>query len=387
MDHAHEKYNWLSNHLPFKTAGKKILIIGTASIFALWFLFLFGPSAAKTVSSINLPGSANGVSPDLLPNVTCNPEPVAEVQKPHEEPPAPKFNESKVALLIEDRPVVHLAPLVLHMISVVPEDWKFQFVGSEASIQFLNRSLGVQRQEARGKLEMVVLPNTWSVKGQEPLSRTMTDIEFWKWVGGKSSWDWTDPYTDQMITGPDGSETKRTQVEWVLIFQTDSIMCANSGVSLNSWLDYDYVGAPWGPGDGLGGNGGLSIRRVSRIIQVLENDHRPENDGALEDLWLVQRLQLLPGAKMANGTTEQKFSVEQVWHDEPMGYHLGWSGARLPEGVWDEKEKRDKIWNWCPEIKLILNMRLEREGCPDGQPSKLKARATEEDWTRRLKTF
>jgi len=172
-----------------------------------------------------------------------------------------------------------------------------------------------------------------------------------------------------------------------LIFQTDSIMCANSGVSLNSWLDYDYVGAPWGPGDGLGGNGGLSIRRVSRIIQVLENDHRPENDGALEDLWLVQRLQLLPGAKMANGTTEQKFSVEQVWHDEPMGYHLGWSGARLPEGVWDEKEKRDKIWNWCPEIKLILNMRLEREGCPDGQPSKLKARATEEDWTRRLKTF
>ena len=131
------------------------------------------------------------------------------------------------------------------MISVVPEDWKFQFVGSEASIQFLNKSLGVQRHEARGKLEMVVLPNTWSVKGQEPLSRTMTDIEFWKWVGGKSSWDWTDPYIDQMITGPDGTEIKRTQVEWVLIFQTDSIMCANSGVSLNSWLDYDYVGAPW----------------------------------------------------------------------------------------------------------------------------------------------
>jgi len=35
MDHAHEKYNWLSNNLPFKTAGKKILIIGTASVFAL----------------------------------------------------------------------------------------------------------------------------------------------------------------------------------------------------------------------------------------------------------------------------------------------------------------------------------------------------------------
>lgn len=131
------------------------------------------------------------------------------------------------------------------MISVVPEDWKFLFVGSQESITFLNQSLGVQRQEARGKLDMVLLPSNYSVKGQEPLSRTMTDLWFWKWLGGDSNWDWREPYLDEMIIGPDGKETRRTQVEWMLVFQTDSIMCANSGVSLNSWLDWDYVGAPW----------------------------------------------------------------------------------------------------------------------------------------------
>lgn len=89
---------------------------------------------------------------------------------------------------------------------------------------------------------------------------------------------------------------------------------------------------------------------------------------------------------MANGTLESEFSVEQVWQDKPMGYHLGWSGARLPEGVWDEKEKQEKIWKWCPEIKLILNMRLERDGCPDGQ-GKLKPRSAAEDWLERLKMF
>lgn len=72
---------------------------------------------------------------------------------------------------------------------------------------------------------------------------------------------------------------------------------------------------------------------------------------------------------MANGTMESQFSVEHVWSNEPMGYHLGWSGARLPGEVWNDPEQREKILNWCPEIKLILDMRLERE-CQGGRGDK-----------------
>lgn len=118
--------------------------------------------------------------------------------------------------------------------------------------------------------------------------------------------------------------------------------------------------------DPYGGNGGLSLRRVSRMIQVLNFQKRPVGFWELEDLWLVQRIGILPGARMANTTTESHFSVEHVWSDEPMGYHLGSSGALLPVGVWNSRKQREKIWNWCPEIKLILNMRLERE-CQDGK--------------------
>lgn len=109
--------------------------------------------------------------------------------------------------------------------------------------------------------------------------------------------------------------------------------------------------------DSYGGNGGLSLRRLSRIIQVLETQERNPNT-ELEDLWLVQRLGHLPGANMANTTVEASFSVENVFVDEPLGYHTGWSGARFPEGVWGTKEHRAHIWKYCPEIKMVLDMKL-----------------------------
>src|SRR5947209_576374 len=71
-------------------------------------------------------------------------------------------------------------------------------------------------------------------------------------------------------------------------------------------------------GDRFGGNGGLSLRKVSRIITVLENQIRIPRSGP-EDVWLTERLGLLPGAHMANGTTQPLFSAEMIWQDKPMG--------------------------------------------------------------------
>lgn len=160
--------------------------------------------------------------------------------------PSRPFNDSKVALLIEDRPIAHLAPLLLHMISVVPPDWRFVFLGSVESVAFLNNSLAVRTQVRSGKLDLGELPRNFSSKGKEPLSQTLTSVEFWRWLGGKDTWDWKDPYVDEEGEEPNGmAPGRRPQVEWVLIFQTDSILCANSKASLNDWLHYDWVGAPW----------------------------------------------------------------------------------------------------------------------------------------------
>lgn len=179
-----------------------------------WTILLFWPSP----------------SPSIVPVIHHPPLP----------PPRP-FNDSKVALLIEDRPVAHLAPLLLHMISVVPSDWRFVFLGGAESVAFLNRSRAVRAQVGCGKLDLRELPTAFSAKGQEPISQTLTSLAFWRWLGGADTWSWEHPYVEE----EQGVEGRRPQVEWVLLFQTDSILCANSQASLNDWLHYDWVGAPW----------------------------------------------------------------------------------------------------------------------------------------------
>ena len=62
-------------------------------------------------------------------------------------------------------------------------------------------------------------------------------------------------------------------------------------------------------------------------------------------MWFNQRISLLPGAVVANASIEAAFSVERVWHDSPMGYHLGADG-NLPAGVWDDESQRKKIYEY-----------------------------------------
>jgi uncharacterized protein YbbK (DUF523 family) len=73
---------------------------------------------------------------------------------------------------------------------------------------------------------------------------------------------------------------------------------------------------------------------------------------------------VIPGLKVANGEQENHFSVEEVWHERPMGYHVrNLGGGKLPEGVWKSKAQRKKIFDYCPEIVIIMPMKLERERC------------------------
>ncbi|TGJ72983.1 hypothetical protein EYR41_000103 [Orbilia oligospora] len=297
--------------------NRKFVFLLPASLFLVWFMWLFGPSH-ETVKS-------------ALPKVSVN-------YHPNRPPPSP-YNETKLALLIETRPMGHLAPLLLHMITIVPPDWRFLFLGTNESISHLNSSLPVQGHERNGKLDLMLIPENISVAGAEETSQTFTNLWFY----------------DEVLGGNRG-------VEHLLVFQTDSILCANSELSLNDWLQYDWVGAPWNLQDKFGGNGGLSLRKISKIKQVLQFQERiPETDP--EDLWLIKRIGLLPGANMATARQEAEFSVENVWHSSPMGFHLGMSGERLPGGVWDREDNRKRIYEYCPEIKMIMKMRLERERC------------------------
>ena len=106
------------------------------------------------------------------------------------------YNHSKVALIVENRAVGNLAPLILHMISVVPPDWRFRFMGSEISVPYINTSVAIRRQVEMGKLDLTYIPPNMSVTGGEQISRFLTNL----WL----------------------YETVLQPAEWLLLFQTDS---------------------------------------------------------------------------------------------------------------------------------------------------------------------
>lgn len=111
-----------------------------------------------------------------------------------------------------------------------------------------------------------------------------------------------------------------------------------------------------------GGNGGLSIRRVSKVKEVLSFQKREDNSWG-EDEWLSGRLNTVPGAKMCPPEKAKEFAVADIWHEWPLGFHVNPGG--LAEGVWKPVDRRYQIYSYCPEVKIILDMALDREKCQE----------------------
>lgn len=133
------------------------------------------------------------------------------------------------------------------------------------------------------------------------------------------------------------------------MFQTDSMICSGHEKTLNDYVElgYDWWGAPWHP-KRMGGNGGLSLRNVPSIIKVLEKETR-KPDASWEDVWLCERL-----GNAAPPKLEEAFSVESLWHPAPFGYHIRGSGKLPAADVWQNRTRRRHIFDYCPEVKLIM---------------------------------
>ncbi|KAH8603024.1 hypothetical protein B0O99DRAFT_604909 [Bisporella sp. PMI_857] len=260
-------------------------------------------------------------SPTLSITPTCPP------------PPSP-FDPRKLAFLVETRPLPHLPALFSHMVATIPPEWTFKFMGSPSAIKHMRSSPRIRDLESTSKLSIVPLPTNYTLTSRETISQMFTDPHL---------------YTHHLLPA-----------EHLLVFQPDSIFCTNAPRTLNDYLSYDWVGAPWSKDSQWGGNGGLSLRNVKSILKVLEKERRKDGDGALEDLWLSQKLRALKGSNMANATVSKSFSVESVWDEAPLGYHVGWLGVHH-EQIWDDERQVEHIFEYCPEVKMILGMKLDND--------------------------
>lgn len=133
------------------------------------------------------------------------------------------------------------------------------------------------------------------------------------------------------------------------------------GLSLSAVNRLIFLGGVYrSPDDRFSGNGGLSLRRVSAIQQVLGFQQR-FNDSGPEDEWFGKRLWVLPNHKVASGS-DGRLAVEDVYFENAMGYHVR-EGKDTRDEVWKSYDQRKKIFEYCPELSLIMDMKLERERC------------------------
>lgn len=103
--------------------------------------------------------------------------------------------------------------------------------------------------------------------------------------------------------------------ETMLIFQTDTLILEPT--QLEEFLEYDYVGAPWK--SGIVGNGGLSLRKKSKMLSVIAAVV-PFNVN--EDVYFSR--QSVVSLKKPSFEAAKRFAVETVFYPSPFGIHAPW---------------------------------------------------------------
>lgn len=123
-----------------------------------------------------------------------------------------------------------------------------------------------------------------------------------------------------------------------LIIQDDGILLRKG---IDSWLDYDYVGAPWlncpenkyikdNINEELVGNGGISLRNVAMMKMICEKYHCEKLtlffhniNQEPEDCYFVDKVLKL-GGKIPSNKKASYFSTEQVFNKKSLAVHKFW---------------------------------------------------------------
>lgn len=177
---------------------------------------------------------------------------------------------NKAAVIIETRYRTNLIPLILHFSTVLGPSWPILIYTSVESVGLFASSAALSRYLRSGLIQLRILPSTVLFTNSNSVNKFMTD----RWI-----WENLAP------------------VENVLIFQSDSMLCANAARSVDDFFAYDFVGAPIKDGLGKGYNGGLSLRKRSSTLRVLDEwewattGALEEKGGRFEDQWYYARFE------------------------------------------------------------------------------------------------
>ena len=128
--------------------------------------------------------------------------------------------------------------------------------------------------------------------------------------------------------------------EKCLVVQDDGILLRKG---IERFLEYDYVGASWidAPGNEylksnvnseLVGNGGFSLRTVSKMKDVVKNTTNEDKrilfynnlNNTPEDVYFVKNLKKMNGVKMPSSRDASFFGSEEILNMDSLGIHKLW---------------------------------------------------------------
>ncbi|KAG4033654.1 hypothetical protein MFRU_004g01580 [Monilinia fructicola] len=279
-------------------------------------------------SGISSAGSANHTTTEDV--ISTSPS------KSIESKPQPQIlnvtTSDKVAVIIETRRSGNIIPLILHFSAVLGPTWPLLIYTSAENFGSFSTSAALLRHQASGRIVVRPLaPGTW-FNNWDSVSAFLT-----------TKWLWED----------------LAPAEHILLFQSDSMLCANAARSVDDFLEYDLIGAPISEKFGQGYNGGLSMRSRSIILRVLDEWKYSENPHPAEDQWFYARFKDLQDRELEEGIEDginlpsmeiaRTFAVETIDHPHPLGLHQPTRYIQQHMVSLDE---------WCPEYRLATTERL-----------------------------
>ena len=133
--------------------------------------------------------------------------------------------------------------------------------------------------------------------------------------------------------------------ETFLVFQTDTLIL-NSPM-ITRFLQYDYVGAPWSHqpyNNQTVGNGGLSLRKKSKMLEIIKKENSSKMDVFPEDVFFS-----CPEIVSLNKPTHEEamfFSVEECFSRFSFGCHKPWISIPF----------KDEFMRLYPEVKVLMDL-------------------------------
>jgi hypothetical protein len=135
----------------------------------------------------------------------------------------------------------------------------------------------------------------------------------------------------------------------ILIFQTDTVVCANSDYTINDFVSYDYIGSKWSRHRPVGliidgGSGGLSLRDWGKTYECLRR-FPPDLWCGGEDGYFAFHIELI-GGKVGKDTECAKFSTQSDF------MFKSWGGHQIS---CLNNEAQSAFLDYCPEASFLIN--------------------------------